>query len=174
MGRDVAGLTLLRPAGALSILLATLVVSARTGSEAEAQEVKRCEAVHRLLTEDMGMVAESSPDTVRDGRTNQIHPGCRVTAAGSTLRTRASDKGEALYARLLAVGWKRIPSPRGATNEPALRFRLDETDCFFSVYSGMMVGTQAEMRVSIAFKVRTGEHRYNVLVQCISTMQAEP
>ena len=120
------------------------------------------------------MVAESSPDTVRDWRTNQIRPGCRVIAAGSTLRTRASDKGEALYARLLAVGWKRIPSPRGATNEQALRFRLDQTDCFFSVYSGMMVGTQAEMRVSIVFRVRTGEDRYNVLVQCISTMKAEP
>ena len=170
----MGGLTLLRPAGALSILLATLVASASTGSEARAQEVKRCEAVHRLLTEDMGMVAESSPDTVRDWRTNQIRLGCRVTASGSTLRTSASDKGEALYARLLAVGWKRTPTPRGATNEPALRFRRDETDCFFSVYSGMMVGTQAEMRVSVAFKVPPGEDRYNVLVQCVSTTQAAP
>ena len=99
------------------------------------------------------MVAESSPDTVRDWRTNQIRLGCRVTASGSALRTGASAKGEALYARLLAVGWKRTPTPRGATNVPALRFRLGETDCFFSVYSGMMVGTQAEMRVNVAFKV---------------------
>ena len=166
--------TLLRPAGALPILLATLVASASTGSEARAQEVKRCEAVHRLLTEDMGMVAESSPDTVRDWRTNQILPGCRVTAAGSTLRTRTGDEGEALYARLLAVGWKRTPNPRYATDEPALRFRLDETDCFFSVYSGMMVGTQAEMRVSVALEIRPGEDRYNVLVQCVPAMQAKP
>jgi len=163
--------TLLRPAGAFSLLLATLVVSSSASSDAGAQEVNRCETVHRLLTEDMGMVAESSPDTVRDRRTNQIRLGCRITAAGSTT---TSDKGEALYARLLTVGWKRIPASRGATNGPALRFRLDETDCFFSVYSGMMVGTQAEMRVTVAFKVRTGEERYNLLVQCVSATQVVP
>ena len=60
-------MTLLHSAAALSILLATLVAFASTGSEAGAQEVKQCEAVHRLLTEDMGMVAESSPDRVPCG-----------------------------------------------------------------------------------------------------------
>lgn len=164
--------TLLRPAGALPILMATLVTSASTGSEARAQEVKRCETVHRLLTEDMGMVAESSPDTVQNWQTNQILPGCRVTAAGSAT-TKAGDEGEALYARLLTVGWKRKPGPRYATNGPALRFRLDETDCFFSIYTGMMVGTQAEMRVNVAFKSRPGEDRYNVLVQCVPAVEGE-
>ena len=119
------------------------------------------------------MVAESSPDTVQDWQTNQILPGCRVTAAGSAT-TRAGDEGEALYARLLTVGWKRTPDPRYDTNAPALRFRLDETDCFFSIYSGMMVGTQAEMRVNVAFKNRPGEDRYNVLVQCVPAVAAEP
>lgn len=170
----MAGRTLLRPVGARALLLATLVAPSSTSSEARAQEVKRCEAVHRLLTEDMGMVAETSPDTVRDWRTNQIRLGCRITAAGSTLSTRAGDKGEALYARLLTMGWKRTPARPGATKGPSLHFRLDKTDCFFSVYSGMMVGTQAEMRVSIAFKVRPGEERYNLLVQCVSATQAEP
>jgi hypothetical protein len=170
----VIGPTLLRPAGALPILLATLIASASTGSEARAQEVKRCEAVHQLLTEDMGMVAESSPDTVRYWQTDQILPGCRVTAAGSATTTRAGDEGEALYARLLTVGWKRTPDPRDATNGPALRFRMDETDCFFSIYSGMMVGTQAEMRVNVAFENRPGEDRYNVLVQCVSAVEAAP
>jgi len=88
--------------------------------------------------------------------------------------TLVTDEGEALYARLLTVGWKRTPDPRNATNGPALRFRLDETECLFSVYSGMMVGTQAEMRVSAAFKVRPGEERYNLLVQCVSATQAVP
>ena len=170
----MAGPTLLRPAGSLSFLLAALVVSSSTSSKAGAQEVERCEAVQRLLTEDMGMVAESSPDTVRDWRAKQIRLGCRITAAGSMLRTTARDKGEVLYARLLTGGWKRQPARRGATNDPAVRFRLDETECLFSVYSGMMVGTQAEMRVSAAFKVRPGEERYNLLVQCVSATQAVP
>jgi len=118
------------------------------------------------------MVAESSPDTVQNWQTNQILPGCRVTAAGSAT-TKAGDEGEALYARLLTVGWKRKPGPRYATNGPALRFRLDETDCFFSIYTGMMVGTQAEMRVNVAFKSRPGEDRYNVLVQCVPAVEGE-
>ncbi len=164
--------TLLRPASALPILLATLVASASAGSEARAQEVKRCETVHRLLTEDMGMVAESAPDKVQNWQTNQILPGCRVTAAGSAT-TKAGDEGEALYARLLKVGWKRKLGPRYATNGSALRFRMDETDCFFSIYTGMMVGTQAEMRVNVAFKSRPGEGRYNVLVQCVPAVEGE-
>jgi hypothetical protein len=119
-------------------------------------------------------VAESSPDTVQDWRTDQILPGCRVTAAGSATTTRAGDEGEALYARLLTVGWKRTPDPRNATNGPALRFRLDETDCFFSTYSRMMVGTQAEIRVTVAFENRPDEDSCNVIVQCIPAVEAAP
>ena len=166
--------TLLRSYGPLPTLLAALGAYAATGSEAGAQDVAWCEAVHRFLTEDMGMVAETSPDTVHDATTREILTGCRVTAAGGAFRTRAGEEAEALFDRVLAAGWTRAPYPGDASNDTALRFRRDGTDCFFSVYLGLMIGSEAEMRVNVGFRTRPGEDRYNVVVQCVQTMPAVP
>jgi len=120
------------------------------------------------------MVAETERDTMDDWRTQKILAGCRVTAAGGT-QLGMSDTATLLYEQLLAAGWTRTPDPRDAPNESALRLRLDDTDCFFSVYSrNVVIGTAAEMRVNKAMMSSSEEARYNVLVQCVSAMAAAP
>ena len=154
--------------------LTALLACAAPGTEAGVQDVLRCEPLHRFLTEDFSMVAETERDTMDDWRTHKMLPGCRVTAAGGT-QLGMSDTATLLYEQLLAVGWTRTPDPRDAPNESALRLRLDETDCFFSVYSrNVVIGTAAEMRVNQAFTASSDEARYNLLAQCVPAMEAAP
>ena len=61
-----------------------------------------------------------------------------------------------------------------APEESALRLRLADTDCFFSIYSGIAIGTEAERRVTMAFEPRSDDARYNMLVQCMPAMEAAP
>ena len=154
--------------------LTALLACAAAGTEARAQDLRRCEPLHRFLTEDFGMVAETERDTMDDWRTHKMLAGCRVTAAGGT-QLGMSDTATLLYEQLLAAGWTRTPDPRDAPNESALRLRLDDTDCFFSVYSrNVVIGTAAEMRVNLALMRSSDEARYNVLVQCVPAMEAAP
>jgi hypothetical protein len=125
------------------------------------------------LTDQFGMVAEISPDTIDDWRTDKIVPGCRVTAAGGTPIGIGQQAGM-LYSQLGVAGWTRTPEPRDAPAESALRMRLGETDCFFTPYTGIAIGTEAERRVTMAFQPRSDDARYNLLVQCMPAMDAIP
>ena len=166
--------TMLRPSGRLPVLLAALLGCAATSSEVRAQDVERCEALNRFLIETMEMEAETSPDTVDDWRTHKILPGCRVTAAGSALREVTGEENTVFYLSLLAAGWTRTPDPHDRPQDAAIRLRLDGTDCFFTPYHGIRLGTKAEMRVNTAFKTRPGEDRYNFLAQCVEALPAAP
>ena len=164
---------MVRTPWAFLLLLSASLACAAAGTEAGVRDVQRCEPVQRFLTEDFGMVAETERDTMDDWRTHKVLPGCRVTAAGGT-QLGMSDTAGLLYDQLLAAGWTRTPDPRDAPNESALRLRLDDTDCFFSVYSRIVIGTAAEMRVNLALTPSSEDARYNVLVQCVPAMEAAP
>ena len=166
--------TVLRSTGLLPSAVVAFLACAATGSEVRAQDVERCEALNRFLVETMGMEAETSPDTVDDWRTHKLLPGCRVTAAGSALREVPGEENEVFYLSLLAAGWTRTPDPHDRPQEAAIRLRLDGTDCFFTPYQGIRLGTEAEMRVNTAFKTRPGEDRYNFLAQCVEALPAAP
>ncbi|MSR35679.1 MAG: hypothetical protein EXR95_03395 [Gemmatimonadetes bacterium] len=157
----------------IPLLAAALLGCAGAGTEAGAQDVTRCEPVRAFLTEQFGMVAEISPDTIDDWRTAKIVPGCRVTAAGGTPIGLGQQAGM-LYNQLGVAGWTRTPEPRDAPAESALRMRLSDTDCFFTPYSGIAIGTEAERRVTMAFEPRSDDARYNLLVQCMPAMDAIP
>ena len=164
--------TVLRSTGLLPIAVVALLACAATSSEVRAQDVERCEALNRFLVETMEMEAETSPDTVDDWRTHRLLPGCRVTAAGSALREVPGEENEVFYLSLLAAGWTRTPDPHDRPHEAAVRLRFDGTDCFFTPYQGIRLGTEAEMRVNTAFKTRPGEDRYNFLAQCVEALPA--
>ena len=166
--------TMLRPSGHLPIVMVAILACAATSSEVRAQDVKRCEALNRFLIETMEMEAETSPDTVDDWRTHKILPGCRVTAAGSALREVTGEENTVFYLGLLAAGWTRTPDPHDRPQDAAIRRRLDGTDCFFTPYQGIRLGTEAEMRVNTVFKARPGEDRYNFLAQCVEALPAAP
>lgn len=163
----------LRSSRPLPILVAVLLGCAGAGSEAGAQDLQRCEPVQQFLTETMSMAAETEPDTIDDWRTHQRVPGCRVTAAGGT-PLGMGDHAGMFYDQLRVAGWARTPDPRDAPNESALRMRLADTDCFFTIYTGILIGTDTEFRVSNAFVPRSDDARYNMLVQCMETMEAGP
>jgi hypothetical protein len=152
-------------------LLAGLLLGCASGGEA--QDLKHCEPVHRFLTEQFAMVAEVGPDTIDDWRTHKIVPGCRVTAAGGSPLGLGHQAGM-LYDQLMAAGWTRTPEPRDAPDEAALRLRLAQTDCFFTPYSGIAIGTDAERRVTMAFVPNSEDARYNMLVQCMPALPAAP
>lgn len=154
-------------------LAAALLGCAGAGNEAGAQDLKRCEPVERFLTEQMGMVAEIGADTIDDWRTDKIVAGCRVTAAGGTALGMSAQAGM-LYDQLGAAGWTRTPEPQDAPKESALRMRLADTDCFFTPYTGIAIGTEAERRVTMKFEPRSDDARYNLLVQCMPAMEAAP
>src|SRR5688572_13389148 len=121
------------------LIAAALLGCSAAGTEAGAQDVRRCEPVRRFLTEQLAMVAETGPDTIDDWRTHKVVPGCRITAAGGTPLGLSTQAGM-LYDQLLASGWTRTPEPRDAPAEAALRLRNADTDCFFTPYSGIAIG----------------------------------
>ena len=159
--------------GVAPLLTALLIACAGPASRAGAQDVKRCEPVQKFLTEDFGMVAETGKDTIDDWRTHKIVPGCRVTAAGGAAFG-MGEQATLLYKQLMGQGWKRSPDPRDAPDESSMRFRLADTDCLFSPYSGIAIGTEAERRVSQAFHRNPEDAPFNVLVQCMKAMPAAP
>lgn len=141
------------------------------GAEAGAQDLGRCEAAERYLSGTLGMIAEIGPDTLDDWRTDRMVPACRVTAAGST-PLEMEDVAENLYAGLFATGWERTPDPQDAPAESSYRLRQGETDCLFSFYHNIALGTPEEFRVTSALVIPPGEKRFNVIAQCVPAMEA--
>jgi hypothetical protein len=157
------------------LLLAVLLtaVASCVPPDAEAQAEQHCREAHRFLVEEVGMTAVSEPDTIDDWRTDQMVPGCRVTAAGlteNTMRTEAT----LFYERVREAGWVRTPDPQDAPNEASLRFRKDGSDCLFNFYTGGILGTEAEAIVDEAVVPVRGQSRYNFLVLCMPEMPAAP
>lgn len=136
--------------------------------------LRRCEPAYRLLTETFGMAAEISPDTIADWRTQLMLPGCRVTAAGSTVEAPEDQQADSFFTAVRAAGWTRTPDPRDMPRESALRFRMGDVDCFFNRYLGIMIGSPAEMRVNGAYRGPVGADRFNVLAQCVEALPAAP
>jgi hypothetical protein len=155
----------------LALALALSACAGSSGPEAAGPDLARCEQAHRYLTEQLGMVAETGPDTLDDWRTDRMQPACRVTAAGATpLAIR--DVAEGLYAGLFATGWTRSPDPQDAPEESSLRLRQGESECLFSLYDNIVLGTPAELRVMNALVIPPGEKRYNVLAQCTPPLES--
>ena len=140
---------------------------------ARAQDEIHCRDAHTFLVDVVGMAAVTEPDTIDDWRTQQMVPGCRITAAGlTTASPRAT--AERFFEQVREAGWTRTPDPRDAPNESSLRFRLDGSDCLFSFYTGGLLGTEAEWTVDDARVPGPGEERYNFLVMCTPAMPAAP
>lgn len=142
------------------------------GQAAAAQDLDRCAPADRFLTEQLAMVTRLDPDTLDDWRTHQSLAACRVTAAAArttTLRLAA----RMFYDVLRDAGWSRTPNPHDSPNESSLRMRLDETDCLFNVYQGILLGTESEIEVTnaVADQLRPDEEFYNVLVICMPAME---
>lgn len=162
-----------------NLVLATLCITVLAGcvasnpDEAGAQEELHCREAHRFLVEDAGMAAVTDPDVFDDWRTDQEVPGCRVTAAGLTPNTPATESG-LFFEKVQAAGWTRTPDPQDAPNESSLRFRKDGSDCLFNFYVVGMLGTEAEGIVSEE-RVPTPElDRYYVLAMCMPAMESAP
>jgi hypothetical protein len=153
--------------------LAVLLGCVAGSPELRAQDEERCVPAERFLVEDRAMEARIDPDTVDDWRTQQLLPGCRVTAAGLT-DLDMNAEAQRFYDRLRAAGWVRTPDPRDAPGESSLRFRWEETDCLFNFYEGLLLFTEAELEVSTIMAAGAGQARYNVLVQCKPALDAAP
>ena len=141
------------------------------GTAGSPQSLERCEPAERYVINRLGMIAETGPDTLDDWRTDRVLYGCRVTAAGAT-SLELRDVAEGFYAGLFAEGWQRTPDPQDAPAESSLRLRQGETDCLFSLYDNIVIGTPAELRVSNALAIAPGEKRYNLLAQCFRAMDS--
>jgi hypothetical protein len=172
MSRD----TLARTVGSAALILAALAGCAGNGSESRGEaaagpDLGRCQHAERYLTEQFGMIAETGPDTLDDWRTDRLLPACRVTAAGSTSLA-MRDVAEGLFAGLFETGWTRSPDPQDAPNESSFRLRQADTECLFSFYDNIALGTAAELRVTNALVIPPGEKRFNVLAQCTPPMES--
>ena len=137
-----------------------------------------CEAAQRFLREDRALSTVVEADTLDDWRTRQVLHGCRITAAGGSLRG-VQPEAVFFYERIRAIGgWTRTPDPRDAPNEGSLRFRTGEgrqaVDCLFNVYGDAMLMTDAELRVDEQRPLQAGEARYHVYVMCTPALPAAP
>lgn len=142
-------------------------------SPGAAQVDERCEPAQRFLVEEVGMETRVDRDTLDDWRTGKRLEVCQVTAAG-TRSTTLQTAARVFYEQLREAGWTRTPDPRDAPNEASLRFRMDETDCLFNVYQGILLGTEAEIAVTNALVRQPGDGVYHVLVRCMPAMEARP
>ncbi len=132
-----------------------------------------CVDAAAFLTTDRTMAVVVEADTLDDWRTRQRLTGCRITAAGGTVRG-VQPEAVAFYERVRAVGWVRTPDPYDAPSEASLRFRMGKADCLFNVYGDAMLMTDAEDRVDLARVLAPGEQRYHVYVMCLPVMPAAP
>lgn len=132
-----------------------------------------CTDAVAFLRTDRQMAVVVEPDTLDDWRTRQKLVGCRITAAGGTVRG-VQPEAVAFYERVRAVGWVRTPEPFDAPNEASLRFRMGKADCLFNVYGDAMLMTDAEDRVDEAKPLGAGEKRYHAYVMCTPALPAAP
>jgi hypothetical protein len=156
-----------------SALVASVVAALIAGRVGHAQELKLCDGARAFLVDRLHMAAIVDPDTIDDWRTKRLTPGCRVTASGLTdIGIRA--EAVRFYERVRANGWVRTPDPFDAPNEASLRFRRDGVDCLFNVYAGVLLNTEAELRVTGEGTAKAGETRYNVFTMCVPAAAAAP
>ena len=134
-----------------------------------------CTAADAFLRTDRQMVTVVEADTVDDWRTRQRITGCRITAAGGTVRG-LQPEAVFFYERVRASGWVRTPEPRDAPNEGSLRFRTSDgkADCLFNVYGEAMLMTDAELTVDETVRLGPGATRYHMYVMCLPAMPAAP
>lgn len=132
-----------------------------------------CTDAGTFLRGDRNMATIVEADTLDDWRTRQRLVGCRITAAGGTVRG-VQPEAVAFYERVRAVGWVRTPEPYDAPNEGSLRFRMGKADCLFNVYGDPMLMTEAEDRADEARPLGPGEKRYHVYVMCLPALPAAP
>jgi hypothetical protein len=158
---------------ALRPLLLSSCLTALLPAFLAARQVSHCADAAQFLEQDRRMAIVTEPDSMNDWRTGKRQPGCRVTAAGATEATIAEEAAR-FYERVRAVGWTRTPDPRDAPNEASLRFRKRESDCLFNVYQGLLLLTEAELKVSAIKVPRPGESRYGVFVFCMAALPAAP
>jgi len=152
------------------ILLTVLVVL--TGQPPVSAQPLCADAAAFLRT-DRQMAVVVEPDTIDDWRTRKRLTGCRITAAGGTVRG-VQPEAVAFYERVRAVGWVRTPEPIDAPNEASLRFRMGKADCLYNVYGDAMLMTDAEDRVDEERPLAPGETRYHVYVMCLPALPAAP
>ena len=151
-----------------------IILASAAGPTSAAGQVALCEGAERFVRETIGMVAVSEPDTIDDWRTKAMVPGCRVTAAGSSNQPSA-EIARSFYEIIAESDWTRTPDPRDSPNEASLRFRRDGADCLFNFYdSSMSLNTDAEMTVSDAVFLASGQKLYNFLVLCTPAAPAAP
>lgn len=139
---------------------------------AAAPQASLCGEAERFLTRERRMVAVAEADTIDDWRTGKRLKGCRVTAAGLT-DIGIEKEAVRFYEVLRAHGWVRTPEPRDSPNEASLRFRMGEVDCLFNVYSGGLLNTEAEIRVSESALPSRSQARYGVFVMCVVAVPAK-
>lgn len=156
---------------AVAVLSAASPIPGHDAHVASGTQEARCADARRFLEDTVGMATITEPDTLDDWRTHTRLPACRVTAAGTTTRTIA-DEAAHFYETLRGAGWTRTPEPRDAPNEASLRFRRGDTDCLFNVYTGGLLGTDAELAVDARRVPQAGELRWNVLVLCTEALPA--
>jgi hypothetical protein len=132
-----------------------------------------CVDAAAFLTTDRHMAVVVEPDTLDDWRTKQRLTGCRITAAGGTVRG-VQPEAVAFYERVRAVGWVRTPDPYDAPSEASLRFRMGKADCLFNVYGDAMLMTDAEDQVNLARALAPGEKRFHAYVMCLPALPAAP
>ena len=151
-----------------------IILASAAGPTSAVGQVALCEGAERFVRETIGMVAVSEPDTIDDWRTRAMVPGCRVTAGGASDQPMA-EIARSFYEVLAESDWTRTPDPRDSPNEASLRFRRDGADCLFNFYdSSMSLNTDAEMTVSDAVFLGSGQKLYNFLVLCTPAAPAAP
>lgn len=132
-----------------------------------------CTDAAAFLRTDRQMAVVIEADTLDDWRTRQRLVGCRITAAGGTVRG-VQPEAVAFYERVRAMGWVRTPEPYDAPSEASLRFRLGAADCLFNVYGDAMLMTAAEDTVGERRPLGPGERRYHAYVMCLPALPAAP
>ncbi|MGI9625616.1 MAG: hypothetical protein ACR2QM_02160 [Longimicrobiales bacterium] len=153
-------------------MVAGLIVLLGAPTGLAAQEAL-CSAADEYLMGAVGMTTIVEADTIDDWRTDQMVPGCRITAAGLTTKGLRAE-ARSFYEQLRATDWTRTPDPQDAPNEASLRFRNGGSDCLFNFYSDGLLGTDAELEVDDAVVPGRGQQRYNFLVLCMPAVDLPP
>jgi hypothetical protein len=155
---------------ARTLALIALCIASRASAQ---QPLTLCDGAREFLAGTLKTAAIVDADSIDDWRTRRMTPGCRVTAAGLT-NIGIRQEAVRFYERVRAAGWVRTPDPFDAPNEASLRFRKSGVDCLFNVYEGLLLHTDAEMRVTGELTARAGESRYNVFTMCVPALPAAP
>jgi hypothetical protein len=157
----------------IRVLGATVIACSAGITTLAAQQEERCLRAEQFVVDELGMTARVDPDTLNDWRTGKRLAACRITAAGAR-RSSLAVTARIFYEKVRAAGWTRTPNPADSPGEASLRFRMDNVDCLFNIYQGILLGTDSEIDVTDAVARQPGEELYHVLVLCVPAMEAKP